>query len=88
MAIKFPKMHIAESVVNRLMNLADDLPEPQAATAAPVPTVPNTALQSIDLDQALAQPVSGALPGIDQAPDPGATLNGAPLLDTVLEPGP
>ena len=87
--IKFPKVHIATSVVNRILNIADGIPDAgsQAARIAPEPNVPDTATQSLILDETLASPIPGALPGIDQAPDPGATAGGATLLSTMLEPG-
>lgn len=80
-------MHIAQSVVNRILNVADGLPDPGIASAI-VPDVPDTAMQGIQLDQKLAQPVSPDLPGLDQAPDPGATAGGAPLMSTLLDPKP
>jgi len=87
MPIRFPKMHIAQSVVNQILNVADGIPaRTQAAPTLPPPAVPNTVEQSSQLDRLLAQPTSDALPGIDQAPDPGGTLNGGKLLDTLLEP--
>lgn len=88
--IKFPQVHIANSVVNRILNVADGIEDTrnQAARAAqvPPPVVPDTTEQSAALDSALATGLP-ELPGIDQAPDPGATLAGTPLLSTVLEPG-
>jgi len=85
--IKFPKVHIAASVVNRILRVADGMaPAPPPATTTPPPSVPDTASQSLALDSALATGVP-ALPGIDAAPDGGATLEGEPLLNTVLTPG-
>lgn len=89
MPIRFPKHHIAKSVVNQILNVADGLPRngSQDDPVAPIPNVPSTAEQSVGLDERLSTPISEPLPGIDEAPDPGATLNGDRLLDTVLEPG-
>lgn len=87
MTIKFPKVHIATSVVNRILNVADglaDVASPLASVA--VPDVPDTATQSAILDENIANAQPGALPGIDQAPDPGGTLTGRPLLDTLVDP--
>lgn len=86
--IKFPKMHIAESVVNRILNVADGIPAQasQAVQNPPPPIVPETAQQGAMLDAQLATPPTDALPGLDQAPDAGATVAGKPLLDTLLEP--
>ncbi len=86
MTIKFPKVHIATSVTNRILNIADGLPDSASqAISAPEPRVPDTSLQSAELDSALATPQPG-LPGLDQAPDPGGTLTGRPLLDTLVDP--
>lgn len=87
MPIRFPKHHIAKSVVSQILNVADGLvTSSQSSPQSPIPDVPATAGQSAALDDALAQPISEELPGINQAPDPGGTLNGDRLLDTILEP--
>jgi hypothetical protein len=87
MTIKFPKVHIATSVVNRILNVADGLPDvPRAPASAPLSSMPDTATQSAILDEKLATSQPGALPGIDQAPDPGGTLTGRPLLETLVDP--
>lgn len=90
MSIKFPSMHIAESVINRIMNTADQLrdnapPEAGPRPFMPQPSVPDTAAQSAQLDAALSAPPPD-LPGLDQAPDAGATAAGKPMLATMLEP--
>lgn len=87
MTIKFPKVHIATSVVNRIMNIADGMPDGASqAVVAPEPRIPDTETQSAVLDEKLAAPQPGALPGLDQAPDPGGTVTGRPLLDTLVNP--
>ena len=78
-------MHIANSVVNRILNVADGLKANAPALDVTPPPVPDTFIQGQQLDAALASPIE-PLPPIDQAPAPGATLGGAPLLSTVLEP--
>jgi len=84
--IKFPKMHIARSVTNRILEIVDGLENHAPEQSQPMqPNVPDTQEQGAQLDSALAQP-SPPLPGIDQAPDPGGTLAGAPLLATTLNP--
>jgi len=87
MSIKFPKMHIATSVVNRILNVADGLPD-RPSELPTAPDLPNIGAQGLMLDNALATPPPGELPGIDGAPDPGATVQGAPLLATMLDPKP
>ena len=86
MAINFPRMHIANSVVNRILNVADGLEGAAPNAATPEPPVPDTFIEGEQLDAALAAPVP-ALPPIDEAPAPGKTLGGTPLLATLLEPG-
>lgn len=85
MSVKFPKVHIATSVVNRILNVADGLPAHASALSVPEPEIPDTGAQSLMLNEQLATP-PGELPGIDQAPDAGGTLSGRPLLDTLLTP--
>lgn len=87
MTVKFPKVHIATSVVNRILNVADGMPDNGSQAAqTPEPVVPDTGAQSLMLDEKLAQETPGALPGLDQAPDPGGTVQGRPLLDTLVNP--
>jgi len=82
--MRFPKTHLATSVVNRILNLADEY-EPQTPPAEAQPEIPETSMQSTILDEQLATGAP-ALPGIDQAPDPGGTISGRPLLDTLVNP--
>jgi hypothetical protein len=77
--IRFPKMHIAESVVNRILNVADGLPS-GASAPTPPPYSPNPALEGARLNEALAQPV-GEMPPIQQAPE---VATGKPALDTLI----
>lgn len=73
--IRFPKMHIAESVANRIMNLADDMRSGgfmPPGEPTPPPEVPaSTALEGATLDQALATP-----PPADMAAPPGLLAPG------------
>jgi hypothetical protein len=74
--IKFPKMHIAASTVNRILNVADGLKaRPRALTATVAPSVPDPALQGAQLDQALQQPV----PPVSGSPALGDALIGKSL---------
>ena len=54
--MRFPQYHIATSVINRILNLADDV-EPVAVADPSQPALPDTAAQSVALDAAIAQPV-------------------------------
>jgi hypothetical protein len=94
--IRFPKMHIAQSVVNRILNAHDEL-EASMPTLAPEPTpaphVPDPTLEGAELDLALdapAAPVEGVEPGdpgnaaanaFESSVSGGTALGG--LLDTV-----
>jgi hypothetical protein len=86
--IKFPTVHIATSVVNRILNLADGIPDQAPATGSrrPLAPIPSTMNQSVALDKRLAQgtPDVGT---VENSPDPGGTVSGRPLLDTFLTPG-
>lgn len=75
-------MHIAESVVNRILNVADGLPSGSGAVSEP-PYQPNTALAGARIDNALAQPV-GEMPPIQEAPEMAL---GKPALNAVIENG-
>ena len=92
MSIKFPTVHIATSVQNRILNLADQLPAlpadrtPPDAVSPNAPAPPTTAMQGAVLDSKLMQPPADVGP-VENSPDPGATLSGKPLLDTLLTPG-
>lgn len=83
--MRFPQLHIAESVVNRLLNLADDLEQESDAAISAPPPVTDPTRQSLQLDQALQQPAPN-MPPLDESADPGATVQGKPLLATLLDP--
>lgn len=88
--IRFPKMHIASSVVNRILNAADELesryPPPVAAPAPSTPGVAaDTSGQSLALDAAISAPL-GELPPLEASPDPGGQVSGKPTLSTLLQP--
>ena len=53
--MRWPKMHIAASVQNRILNAAEGIAAP-AVLAVP-PTIPPAAAQGAALDQALNTPV-------------------------------
>ena len=87
--IKFPKVHIAESVTNRILNIAEDLDASQRPPEIRTPPpLPDTISQSFALDQALATPPGEQLPPIGQVPNAGNVVQGKPALAAMLEPKP
>ena len=84
--IRFPQVHIATSVVNRILEIAENLPQEGAGAPLSAPRVPDGAMLGAQLDAALGAPQPENLPGIEASPDPGATAQGKPLLDTLLSP--
>lgn len=78
--MRFPHIHLATSVVNRIKNIAQDI---EALPAMP-PQLPNVAVQGARLDQALAEPVQGvpAPPGSDTEAV-AASLDGGTAADAV-----
>lgn len=95
MPIRFPRMHVAQSVVNRILNVADELvaqrapavPEPHPAPEPADPTIPGA-----ELDLALREPLA-PMPPIDEGnpADPSAnaaeaTLSGGRPLQGLLDP--
>lgn len=54
MPIPFPKLHIAESTVNRILNTIEG--EPSLGMPMPPPTPPNPALEGAVLDSELEAP--------------------------------
>ncbi|MEX2125463.1 MAG: hypothetical protein WD795_16335 [Woeseia sp.] len=71
--IKFRTMSVAQSTVNRILNVADEIersrPQPQpAAAAAPIaPAVPDPSAEGDALDQALQTPL-GEMPPLEDDP--------------------
>ena len=63
--MRFPKYHLATSVVNRIMNVAKQVQAMPVPTQAP--QVPDSARQGQAIDQAIAQPPAAAAapPGVD-----------------------
>jgi hypothetical protein len=69
MSIRFPKMHIAASVVNRILNAHDEIQSGRAAAAATrapqdEPSPPDPNLEGTMLNMQLMQP-----PAPSEAPD-------------------
>lgn len=86
MAIRFPKIHIAESVANRILNIADGLPSsPSLPMAAPVP--PDVPAQSDALETQLqTPPMAAELPAGADGAVVGAALRGDNLADAAVSP--
>lgn len=87
--IKFPKMSVATSTVNRILNIWDEVD--QLALAAPLPAaqpyVPDTAAQGAQLDAALSQPVAGDAGPAGAAVAEGAAAGRSPLDALLTQPG-
>lgn len=67
--IKFPKMHIAQSVVNRILNTAEDIESNrrvQSAFSMIAPNVPDPTLEGAALDMKM----SGDVPPVSAPDDP------------------
>lgn len=54
--IRFPKMHIAQSVVNRILNVADGINASRPSNVDRAPGSPEVATESVVLDQNLNAP--------------------------------
>jgi hypothetical protein len=91
MAIKFPQVHIAESVANRILNVYDDLrasgkiqPAPPSEPNVPDIVPPDTMLQGATIEAATTPT---AQPGPLQDPTgmvgAGAVARGDNLLDVL-----
>lgn len=65
--IRFPRMHVAQSAVNRILNTRDNVQPPMGKPS--VPAMPDVAGQGMKIDQALQAPVGDVAPieGMDEA---------------------
>jgi len=84
--IRFPKMHIAASVSNRILNVADGLP---AVLSEPVesPVLPDVGAQGQNLDAQLLTPaVPTELPAGADGAVVGAALSGDDMSIAALDP--
>ncbi len=83
--IPFPKIHIATSVVNRILNIADGIE--QQAPPLPMPQIAEPSVQGAVIDAETAAGPPPNVPPLNESPDAGALLSGRPALDTILNPG-
>ncbi len=85
-SIRFPKMHLAASVSNRILNLADGLPTPAVEPTLP-PIQPDVPLQGAVLDTQLATPpVPAELPAGADGAVMGAALGAEDMSIAALDP--
>jgi hypothetical protein len=87
--IKFPKMHIAQSVVNRILNTAEEIASnkrAQVAFSMAAPNVPDPTLEGAALDMKMAGDVPPVSPPSDptQAAMAGEALTGGDTSDAVI----
>ena len=93
--MRFPQHHIATSVTNRILNVADELESnaiQQGVLVRPhlPPLFGNPARQGAIIDAQLEAKATqpGPTPPLNAAPDPGGSVAGKPLLATMLDPKP
>lgn len=82
MPIPFPRMHIAESALNRVLNAVE---ESQTGLGLPMPSpdmIPNPTAQGLEIDDKLSQPPVPA----DPPPGTEETTNNA-MLESSLTGG-
>lgn len=88
--IRFPKMHIAASVSNRILNIADEIDEKdrseELAAVREAPMVPDPTLQGAGLDLAFSEGTSPALPPDDptQAAMAAESVTGGSASNAVI----
>lgn len=86
--IKFPRMHIAQSVQNRILNIVNRVP-PSTDLAPPLlPTVTDPTIQGEDIDAAVSAPAGGAaLPPGGEDVMLAAALEGSSPADAAITQG-
>jgi hypothetical protein len=86
---KFPRIHIAESVVNRILNINDTLQAGkemegiQGSMPDAPPSVPDPTLEGGAINMALAKPTEPVALGGATAPLAGAVAGGGDLLQSL-----
>lgn len=85
-SIRFPRINIATSTVNRILNVADGIPSPVPSVVVP-PALPDVALQGAQLDAQLQTPsATTELPAGTDGAVVGAALTGDSLTDAAILP--
>lgn len=87
--MRFPKMHVAQSTVNRIINTARLVGQPQRPSEPPV--LPNTAAEGARLNEALqTPPAPAALPPGGEGAMAQAAIEGEDMVasatDAALNP--
>lgn len=89
MPIPFPKVHIAQSAINRILNAIDGEPS-FALTDMQPPIPPDPTVEGASLDNTLTQPVAGAdvppeeQPAVNQGMVENSALGGSPFDGAVI----
>jgi len=85
MAVRLPKMHIATSVVNRILNAYDEINQMQAPTVptlSEMPNVPDPSIEGANLDLGLEQianaPAAAPTDPVQSDATSAALLGGTP----------
>ncbi len=85
--MRFPRMHIAQSVTNRILNLAEGIEQQNPGVSLRVPPTLNTP-QGQALDQALSQPINAVpVPVGTDAAIAGEAVSGGTAADAVASAG-
>lgn len=88
--IHFPRLHIAQSTVNRILNVANGMQRDQARQVPPAipPAVPDATAQGAALDQALQTPPAVTAPPEGAEGDmAAAALTGDSPMNAAIEQG-
>lgn len=85
-SIRFPRLHVAASVTNRILNVADGIPNGNPRAVAP-PALPDVPLEGAVLDAKLNTPPAPAeLPEGGEGALLGAALSGDDLGAAAVSP--
>lgn len=87
MAIRFPRLHIAESALNRIQNTLEGIGALGIATPTPIVPDPTAAGLGLDAQLQTPMPAAGAIPGNEQMTEDdaiGASLQGGSPGEAVI----